>query len=84
MAERNAPCGRGCRAPICQPVLQSASCKGDKGQHSAVGGGEVLEVENDNVLVAFSKGGQKRLRAGFLQLSISPTATLGGGSDHAV
>ena len=54
-------------APETLPVSKEASFQaGDKVRHKRFGPGQVLDVHNDNVLVAFSKSGQKRLRASFL------------------
>ncbi len=54
-------------APETLPTPQAPTFHpGDQVRHKRFGPGQVLDVHNDNVLVAFTKSGRKRLRAGFL------------------
>ncbi len=49
------------------PTPEPAFHRGDRVSHKRFGSGSVLDIHNEIVLVDFLKGGQKRLRADFLE-----------------
>ncbi len=48
------------------PIPAAPFSPGDQVRHKRFGPGHVLDIHGDNILVAFAKSGQKRLRANFL------------------
>ncbi len=49
------------------PAPEPAFHRGDRVRHKRFGSGSVLDIHNEIVLVDFLKGGQKRLRADFIE-----------------
>ncbi len=56
-------------APEAPPTVapETTFHRGDRVRHKRFGSGSVLDIHDQMVLVDFLKGGQKRLRAGFLE-----------------